>query len=179
MSFEFVRKTRVRREMPAEARIDGSNLPVVITQAISAGDGAFVRLWRGKLPCAANSDPTEPERLWAIQEAVSHIEESIAAVARRVEAKRGNIDADAVTELRAGHTALSRLQDRLAVQARLVATLCAELQRPHASLLATWRVTEREILASDAVALGAHIRDVSGQMKCVQVDIAAQLIELR
>lgn len=80
-------------------------------------------------------------------------------------------------ELQTMHTALTVLMDRARREADRLQRILVDIQLDKGRVLAVWRVTEREINATEAAQLRETLRCVLAEIRRFQVDLSGRLLE--
>ena len=137
-----------------------------------------IRFWRAHGQSSANTVLTDSDRLEAIRARLSDVETAHGQIALRVAEMRRSGRDDCQTALRAEHAALGELLRVLQQERERLRCLRDDLVERPGRLLANWRVTEKEIVSADATVVDDRLRMVNQSVKRLQVDLAAQLIDL-
>lgn len=132
-------------------------------------NGRKIFFW--KTNSQASVEPTAADKLQSVEIALARLRQEFQKTHTCGEAS--------LKTLQATYDALAKLLHRLDLQDAELAAIRDELVVAPGRLLASWRVTEREILATDATALKEDLDALFQAVRRAHVDLAGALIERR
>ena len=134
--------------------------------------GPRIFFWRAGPMNGDNLCPPMSERIAFIRNRLTRLATAVNQIEARI--VRGDLCA---TAMRTEYDALSVLLDKTVNLESRILSIREVLSVRKNKFLSSWRVTEREILATDARQLHYDLRGVLGGIKRCQVDISGQLLD--
>ena len=139
----------------------------------------WIRFWKARGGAGANQDATMSQRLDRLRTRIEEIELAFQGVIRRCKTADASDPTNHLMQIRAEHAALTELQQLLAQLDSRLDHFLSELDDSAPTFLAVWRVTEKQILATDARALKeGSLSALMQRLKRHQVELAGQIIDL-
>ena len=138
----------------------------------------WIRFWRARAGAGANQDQTQAQRLDLLVDRLKEVQTSFDTVRHRSDMADPTDRNAFLDTLRREHAALTELQQHLSGIDRRLTHLRAELDGGRRAFLAAWRVTDRQILSTEARALSIALQDLMHAVKCHQVDLTGKMIDL-
>lgn len=135
--------------------------------------GARILFWRGGAIQNDRPTPSTAQRIEMVRQRLDCHRSTLSATEARIEAS--NLSPET---LRAEHQILSALLASVDVEEARVKTIRESLSVRQDRFLASWRVTEREILATDSRDAHRDVQILLRRIKRCQVDVSGRLLDV-
>ncbi len=134
--------------------------------------GARILFWRGGATHGDSPSPSTAQRIEMLRQRLDCHRSTLSATEARIEAS--NLSSET---LRAEHQTLSALLASMTVEEARIKTIRESLRVRQDRFLASWRVTEREILATDSRDAHRDVQTLLRRIKRCQVDVSGRLMD--